>query len=173
MSSSVAPLLLLPSIFPITKVFPSKSALHIRWPKFWSFSFSISPFNDYSGLISFRIDWFDLLVVQGTLKSPLQHHNSKASILLCSAFFLVQLSYLYTPVGKTIVWTIQTFVGKIISLLYNKPSRFVIASKEQVSFNFMPAVTVLSDFGTQENKVYHSFYFFPIYGGGRRSWFKC
>jgi len=160
------PLLLLPSIFPNTKVFPKELALRVRWPKFWSFSFSISPFNDYSRLISFRIDWFDLLVVQGTLKSPLQHYNSKASILLCSAFSMVQLLYLYMPVGKTVVWTIQTFVGQMMSLLYNKPSRFVIASKEQVSFNFMAAVTILSDFGTQANKVCHSFHFFPIYHGG-------
>ena len=127
MSSSVAPLLLLPSIFPITKVFPSKSALHIRWPKFWSFSFSISPFNDYSGLISFRIDWFDLLVVQGTLKSPLQHHNSKASILLCSAFFIVQLSHPYMTTGKTIALTRWTFVDKVMSLLFNMLSRLGIA----------------------------------------------
>ena len=105
------PLLLLPSIFSSTRVFSSESALHIRWPKYWNFSFSISPFNDYSGLISFRIDWIDLLDVQGALKSLPQHHNSKASILWCSAFFVVQLSHLYMTTGKTIALTIQIFVG--------------------------------------------------------------
>jgi len=111
------PLLLLPSIFPSIKVFSSESALHIRWPNYWSFSFSLSPSNEYSGLISFRIDWFDLFAVQGTLKSLLQHHNLKASILQHSAFFMVQLSCLYMTTGKTIALTIQTFVSKVISLL--------------------------------------------------------
>ena len=107
-------LLLLPSIFPSIRVFSNESALHIRWPKDWSFSFSMSPFNDYSGLISFRIDWFDLLAVQGILKSLLQHHNSKASIVQCSAFFMVQLSHPYMTTGKTAALTIQTFVDKVI-----------------------------------------------------------
>ena len=106
------PLLLLPSIFPSIRVFSNESVLHIMWPKYWSFSFSISPSNQYLGLISFRIDWLDLLAVQGTLKSLLQHHNSKASILRCFAFFIVQLSHLYMTTGKTIVWTIETFVRK-------------------------------------------------------------
>ena len=109
--------LLLPSIFPSIRVFSSESALRIRWPKYWSFSLSISPSNEYSGLISFRIDWFDLLAVQGTLKSLLQHHSSKASILLCSAFIIVLLSHPYMTTGKTIALTRQTFVGKVISLL--------------------------------------------------------
>ena len=105
------PLLLLPSIFPSIRVFPNKSLLRIRWPKYWSFSFSISPSNEYSGLISFRIDWFDLLAIQGTLKSLLQHHTSKASILWCSAFFLVQLSHPYMTIGKTIALTRLYFLG--------------------------------------------------------------
>ena len=120
------PFLLPPSIFPSIKVFSNESALHIRWPKHWSFSFSISPSNEYSGLISFRMDWLDLLAVQGTLKSLRQHHNSKASILRCSAFFIVQLSHPYTTTGKTIALTRQTFVGKVMSLLFNKLSRLVI-----------------------------------------------
>ena len=121
------PLLLLPSIFPSIKVFSNESVLCIRWPKYWSFSFSISPSNEYSGLISFRIDCFDLLVVQGTLKSLLQHHSSKASILQRSAFFIVQLSHPYMTTGKAIALTIWAFVGKVMSLLLNVLSRFVIA----------------------------------------------
>ena len=113
------PLLLLSSIFPSIRVFSSESFLCIRWPKYWSFSFSVSPSNEYSGLISFRIDWFDPLAVQGTLKSPLQHHSSKASILQHSAFFMVQLSHPYTTTGKTITLTRWTFVGKLTSLLFN------------------------------------------------------
>ena len=113
------PLLLLPSVFPSIKVFSNESALRIRWPKYWSFSFSISPSNEYSGLISFRIDWFDLLAVQGTLRSLLQHHSSKPSILRHSAFFIVQLSHPYMSTGKTIALTIQTFVIKMMSLLFN------------------------------------------------------
>ena len=111
------PFLFLPSLFLIIRVFCKELALHIRWPKYWSFSFSISPSNEYSGLISFRIDWLDLLVVQGTLKSLLQHYSSKASILQCSAFFIVQLSHLYMTIGKTIALTKQTFVGKVMSRL--------------------------------------------------------
>ena len=113
------PLLLLSSIFPRIRVFSNESLLCIRWPKYWSFSFSISPSNEYSGLISFRIDRFDLLAVQGTLKSLLQHYSSKASILQCSAFFMVQPSHPYTTTGKTIALTRQTFVGKVIYLLFN------------------------------------------------------
>ena len=120
-------LLLLPSIFPSIRVFSNQSVLHIRWPKYWNFSFSISSSNEYSWLISFRMDWLDLLAVQGTLKSLLQHHSSKASILLCSAFFIVQLSHPYMPIGKTIALTRRTFVGKVMSLLFNMLSRLVIA----------------------------------------------
>ena len=119
------PLLVLPSIFPSIKVFSSELALPIRWPKYWSFNFSISPSN-YSGLISFRIDWFDLLAVQGTLSS-LQYHSSKASILQCSPFFMVQLSHLYMTTGKSIALTRWTFVGKVMSQLFNMLSRLVIA----------------------------------------------
>ena len=115
-----------PSIFPSIRVFSNESVLHIRWPKDWTFSFNISPSNEYSGLISFRIDWLDLLAVQGTLKSLLQHHNSKASILWHSAFFMVQLSHLYMTTGKTIALTRWTFVGKVMSLLFNMLSRLVI-----------------------------------------------
>ena len=109
------PLLLLPSIFPSVRVFSNESVLHIRWPKYWDFSFNISPSNEYSGLISFRIDWFDLCAVQGTLKSLLQHHSSKAPILWHSAFFMVQLSHPYKTIGKTIAVTTQTFVSKVMS----------------------------------------------------------
>ena len=121
------PLLLLPSIFPSIRVFSNDSALCIRWPKYWSFSFNISPSNEYPGLISFRMDWLDLLAVQGTLKSLLQHHSSKASILWCSAFFMVQLSHPYMTTGKTIALTRWTFVNKVMSLFFNTLSRFVIA----------------------------------------------
>ena len=121
------PLPLLPSIFSSIRVFSSEWALWIRWPKFWSLSFSISPSNEYSGLSSFRIDWFDL-TVQGTLKSLLQHHSLKASVLHCSAFFMVQLSPPYMTTGKTTALTIRTFVGKVMSLLFNMLSRFVILS---------------------------------------------
>ena len=118
------PLLLPPSIFPSIRIFSNESALHIRWPKYWSFSFNISPSNEYSGLISFRVDWLDLLAVQGTLKSLLQYHSSKASVLLCSAFSIVQLSHSYMTTGKTIALTKWTFVGKVMSLLFNMLSRF-------------------------------------------------
>ena len=121
------PLLLLPSILPSIRFFPNESELCIRWPKYWSFSFSISPFSEYSGVISFRMDWLDLLAVQGTLKSLLQHHSSKASILQHSVFFMVQLSHSYMTTGKTIALTRRTFVGKVTSLLFNMLSRLVIA----------------------------------------------
>ena len=119
-------LLLPPSIFPSIRVFSNESVLRIRWPKYWSFSFNISPSNEYSGLISFRLDWLDLLAVQGTLKSPLQHHSSKASILRRSAFFIVQLSHPYRTTGKDIALTRWTFVGKVMSLFFNMLSRLVI-----------------------------------------------
>ena len=130
-----------------------ESALHIRWPKYWSFSFSISPSNEYSGFISFRIDWFDLLAVQGTLKSLLQHHSSKASILQHSAFFIVQFSNPYMTTGKTIALTRWTFVGKVMSLLFNMFSRLVIVVFQGASFNFMAAVTIYSDFGGPQNSL--------------------
>ena len=120
------PLLLLPSIFPSIKVFSNESLLCIRWPKYWSFSFNISPSNEPSGLISFRMDWLDLLAVQGTLKHLLQYHSSKTSILLLSAFFIVQLSHPYMTTGKTIAFTRWTFVDKVVSLLFNMLSRLVI-----------------------------------------------
>ena len=157
--------LLPPSKFPSIRVFSNESALHIRWPKYWSFSFSISPSNEYSGLVSFRMDWLDLRAVQGTLKSLLQHHSSKTSILQHSAFFIVQLSHPCMTTGKTTALIRRTFVDKVMSLLFNMLSRFVIAFpfKEQKSFNFMAAVTIYSDFGAQENKVCHCFHCFPIY----------
>ena len=136
------PLLLLPSIFPSIRVFSNESVLRIRWPKYWSFSFNISPSNEYSGLISFRMDWLDLLALQGTLKSLLQHHSSKASILRLSALFTVQLSHSYMTTGKSIALTRRTFVDKVISLLFNMLSRLVITA----SFNFWAAITICSDF---------------------------
>ena len=136
----------------------SESALHLRWPKSWSFSFSISPFSEYSGL-------FDLLAVQGTLKSLLQHHSSKTSILWCSAFFMVQLSHPYMTTGKAIALTVRTFVSKVMSLLFTMLSRLVIAflPKSNCLLFFVAAVTICSDFGAQENKVCHCFHYFPIY----------
>ena len=119
------PLLLLPSVFPSIRVFSNESGLHIRWPKYWSFSFNISPSDEHPGLISFRMDWLDLLAVQGTLKSLIQHHSSKASILWHSAFFINQLSHPYMTTGKTIALTRWTFVGKVMSLLFNMLSRLV------------------------------------------------
>ena len=127
------PLLLLPSIFPSIRVFSNESTLHMRWSNYWSFSFSISPSNEHPGLIAFRMDWFDLLAVQGTLKSLLQHHSSKASIFQRSAFFIVQLSHPYMTTGKTIALTKWTFVGKVMSLLFNILSRLVILSFQGVS----------------------------------------
>ena len=134
------PLLLPPSIFPCIRVCSDESALHITWQKYWSFSFSISPSSEYSGLISFGMDWLDLLAVQGTLKSLLQHHSSKASVLWCSAFFIVQLSHPYMTTGKTTALTRWTFVGKVMSLLFNMLSRLVIT--------FLPRKSCL-----RENKI--------------------
>ena len=158
------PLLLLPSIFPRIRVFSNESALHIRWPKYWSFSFNIKPSNEHPGLISFRMDWLDLLAVQRTLKSLLQNHSSKASVLQRSAFFTVQLSHPYMTTGITIALTRRTFVGKVMSLLLNMLSRLVITFlPRRKSFNFMAAVTICSDFGAPKNKVSHCFHCFPIY----------
>ena len=148
------PLLLLPSIFPSISVFFNESVLRIRWPKYWSFSFSISPSNEYPGLISFRMDWLDLLAVQGTLNSLIQHHSSKASILWHSAFFIVQLSHPYMTTGKTIALTRWTFVGKVMSLLFNMLSRLVITFLQRSNcLNFMAAVTIGSDFGSPQKKT--------------------
>ena len=155
------PHLHLTSIFPSIRVFSNESALHIRWPKYWSCNFSISPSNEHPGLISFRMDWLDLLAVQGTLNSRLQHHSSKASILQHSDFFMVQLSYPYMTTGKTIALTKWTFLGKVMSAFeYAVEVGQSFSSKEQVSFNFMVAVIICSDFGAQENKVCHCFHFF-------------
>ena len=153
---------LLPSIFPSIRVFSNESALYIRWPKYWSFSFNISSSNEHPGLISFKIDWLDLLAVQGILKSLLQHHSSKASILWCSVFFMVQLSHPYTTTGKTIALTIWAFVGKVMALLFNMLSRLVIAFLPRSKCLLMAAVTVYCDFGAQEKKVCHCFHCFPI-----------
>jgi len=157
------PLLLLPSVLPSIRIFSIESAFHIRWPKYWSFNFSISPSNEYSWLISFRIDWFDLFAVQGTLQSLLQHHNLKASIHWHSDFFMVQLSYPYMTTGQTTTVIIWTFVGKVTSLLLNMVSGFVIAflprSKYLLISWLLISITVCSDFGAQENKICHSFHF--------------
>ena len=158
------PLLLPPLIFPSIRVFSNESVLYIRWPKYWSFCFSISinSSDEYSVLISFWIDWFDLFAVQGTLQSLLQHHSSKALILQCSAFFIVQLSHPYITTGKTIALTIWTFISKVVSLF--TLSRFVIAFLPRSKcLNFMAVVTVHSDFGAQENKICHCFHCFPMY----------
>ena len=156
-------LLLLPLILPSIRVFSHQSVLHIRWPKYWSFS--ISPSNVYSGLISFRIDGLDLLAVQGTLKSLLQHHSSKASVLLCSAFFIVQLSHPYLTTGKTIALTMQTFVSKVMPLLSNMLSRWVIAflprsKRLLISWLHSPFAVILEP---PKNKVSHCFHCFLIY----------
>ena len=146
--------LLLPSIFPSIRVFSNELTLPIRWPKYWNFSFSISPSNEHPGLISFRMNWLDLLAVQGALKTLLQHHSSQASILWHSTFFIVQLSHPYMTTGKTIALTRPTFVGKLISLLFNMLSRLVITflPRSKHFLNFMAAVTICSDFGDQKNK---------------------
>ena len=158
------PLLLLPSIFPRIRVFSNESFLLITRPKYWSFSFSISPSNDYSGLISFRIDRLDLLAVQVILKSLLQHHSAKATVLWCSAFSMAQLSHPYMTTGKTIALTIGTFVGKVMSLLFKMLYRSIIAFLPRNKWlNFMAEVSNCSDFGAQENKGCSCFHCFPIY----------
>ena len=149
------PLLLLPSNFPNIRVFSNESTLHIRWPKYWGFSFNISPSNEHPGLVSFRMDWLYLLAVQGTLKSLLQHHTSKASILLHSAFFRVQLSYPYMTTGKTIALIRWTFVDKVMSLLFNMLSRLVItffprSKRLLISLLQSPSAVI---FGAPQNKV--------------------
>ena len=158
------PLLLLPSIFPSIRVFSNESALHIRWPKCWSFCFSISPSNGHSGLISSRMDWLDLLVVQGTLKCLLQHQRSKVSILRHSAFFIVQLSHPYMTTGKTITLTRWTFVGKVMSLLFNMLSRLTITVIPTVCvFSFHGCSHHLQWFWTPKSKISHCFHCLSIY----------
>ena len=159
------PLLLLPSIFPSIRVFSNESALHIRWPKYWSFRFNLSSSNEHPGLISFRMDWLDLLAVQGTLKSLLQHHSSKASILWRSAFCMVQLSHPYRTTGKTIALTRWTFVDKLMSLLFNVLSRLVItflSSSKHLLISWLqsPSAVILEP---PQNTVCHCFHCFPIY----------
>ena len=159
------PLLLLPPIPPSIKVFSNESTLCIRWPKYWSFSFSITPSKEHPGLMSFRMDWLDLLAVQGTLKSLLQHHSSKASVLRLSAFFTVQLSHPYMTTGKARALNRWTFVSKVIPLLFNMLSRFVIAFLPRskcvlISWLQSPSAVI---FGGQKNKVCHCFHCFPIY----------
>ena len=153
------------SVFPSIRVFSNESVLHIRWPKYWSFSFNFSPSNEYSGLISFRIDWLDVLGVQGILKSLLQHHSSKASIVQCSAFFIVQLSHPYMTTGKTIALTRQTFVGKVMSLFLNMLSRLVITFLPRskcllISWLQSPSAVILEP---KKNKVWHCFHCSPNY----------
>ena len=165
-SSSVVPFSFRLQSFPRIKVFSNESALCMRWPKYCSFSFNISPFShEYSGLISFKMDWLVLLAVQETLKSLLQHHSSKASILQRSTFFTVQLSHPYMTTGKTRVLIRRTSVGKVKSPLFNMLPMVghTFSSKEQVSFNFIAAVTICSDFGAQENKVSYCFHYFLNY----------
>ena len=159
------PLLLLPSVFPSIRVFSNESALCIRWPNYWSFCFNISLSNEHPGLISFRMDWLDLLAVQGTLKSLLQHHSSKASVLRCSAFFTVQLSHPYKTTGKTIALTRRNFVGKVMSLLFNMLSRLVTTFLPRskcflISWLQSPSAVNLEP---PKNKVSHCFHCFPIY----------
>ena len=148
------PLLLLPPIPPSIRVFSNQSTLRMRWPKYWSFSFSVSPSSEHPELISFRMNWFDLLAAQGTLKSLLQHHSSKPSILWCSGFFTEQLTHPYMTTGKTIALTRRIFVGKAMSLLLHMLSRLVITFLPRSKrLNFMAAITFCSDFGAQRNKV--------------------
>ena len=159
------PLLLLPPVPPSIRVFSNESTLCMRWPKYWSFSFSISPSNEHPGMISFRMDWLDVLAVQGTLKSLLQHHSTKASILLLSAFLEVQLSHPYMTTGKTIALTRRTFVGKIMSQLFNMVSKLVItflprSKRLLISWLQSPSAVILEP---PQNKVWHCFYCFPIH----------
>ena len=166
-------LLLLPQVPPSIRVFSNESTLRMRWPKYWSFSFSISPSNEHPGLISFRMDWLDLLAVQGALKSLLQHHSSKASVLQCSAFFTVQLSHPYMTIGKTIALTRWTFVGKVMSLLFNMLSRLVITFLPRskcllISWLQSPSALILEP---KKIKVWQCFHCLPIYfpwGDGTR-----
>ena len=158
------PLLLLPSIFPSIRVFSSESTLHMRWPKYWSFSFNISPSNEHSELISFRMDWLDLLAVQGTLKSLLQHHSSKASILWHSAFFIVQLPHPYMTTVKTIALTRRAFADKVMSQLFSMLARFVItflprSKRLLISWLQSPSAVILEPL---KNKVCHFFHCFSI-----------
>ena len=151
------PLLLLPSIFPSIRVFSKESVLHIRWPKYWSFSFSISPSNEYTGFIYFRTDWFDLHEVQGFLKSLLQHHNLKTSVLWCSTFFMIQLSHPFMTTGKTIALIGWTFVGKVMSLLFNMLSSLVItflprSKRLLISWLQSPSAAILEHTHTQDRK---------------------
>ena len=159
------PLLLLPSIFPSIRVFSNDSVLCIRWPKYWIFSFSISPPNEHSGSISFRMDWLDLLAVQGTFKSLLQHHSSKASVLQCSTFFIVQLSHPYMTTGKTIALTKLNFVGEVMSLLFNMLSKLVItylprSKRLLISWLQSPSAVIWEP---PKNKVCYCFHCFHIY----------
>ena len=157
-------LLLLPSIFPSINVFSNESFIHIRWPKYWSFSFSFSSSNEYLGLLSFRMDWLELHAVQGTLKSLLQHHSSKTSILQCSAFFIVQFSHPYMTTGKTIALTRWNFAGKVMSLLFSMLSRLVIAflpRSKHLLLSWLQSPS--SVFWSPQNKVSQCFHCFPIY----------
>ena len=159
------PLLLLPSICQSIRVFSNESVLHIRWPKYWSFSFNINPSNEHPGLISFRMDWLDLLAIQGTLKSLLQHHSSKTSILQSSAFFIVQLSHPYTTTGKTIALTRQTFADKVMSLLFNMLSRLditVLPRSKCLLISWLQSTSAVI-LEPPQNKVSHCFHCFPIY----------
>ena len=157
--------LLFPSTFPSIRVFSNESALRIRWPKYWSFSFSISRSKEHSGLISFRVDWFGLLAVQGTLKNILQHPSSKASILQCSAFFMIQPSHAYMTTGKTVALTMETLVGKVMSLFLNTLSRFVIAflsrSKHLLISRLQSLFTVILE--PPKNKICQCFHVLPLY----------
>ena len=157
--------LLPPSIFPSIRVFSNESALRIRWTKYWSFSFSISPSNEHPGLISFRMDWLDLLAVQGTIESLLQHHRSKALILRCSDFFIAQILHPYMTTGKSIALTRQTFVGKVTSLLFNTLSRFVIdftPRSKHLLISWLQSQSAVK-LEPPKNKVCHFFHCFPIY----------
>ena len=158
------PLLFLPSIFPSIRDFSSEPTLPFKWPKYCHFSFGISPSSEYTGLISFRIDWFDFFAVQGMLRSLLQHHSSKASTLKYSTFFMVQFSYPYMTTGKTIALTRRTYLSwQNVCILILCLGFHSFSSKEQASFNFMVVVTICRDFGAQENKVCHCFHYFHIY----------
>ena len=157
------PLLLLPSIFPSIRDFSNESSVCIRWPEYWSFSLSISPSSEYSGLISLKIDQFGLFAVQGTFRSLFPHHSSKASVLWCSAFFVVQLAQPYVSAGKTITSTIRPFIRRVLSLLFNTMSRIAITFLPWNQKIFLAAVTICSDFGAQEEEICYYFHLFPFY----------